>query len=113
VEPFRLSTETENEPSFFEVVFLNDGIPYRYGFEVNSNQIVSEWLFSVPKTKEAMLFVREEQIRRSPKFFKEGRGLRGRPARMPLLSVVAQFQRRNIKLYHQVVPEGRSRFWFR
>jgi AAA15 family ATPase/GTPase len=92
-EPFRLSTETENEPSFFEVVFLIDSIQYRYGFEVNYKQVISEWLFSVPSIKEATLFVREaDAIKPSPKFFKEGKGLEGKTRSNALfLSVVAQF----------------------
>ena len=93
VEPFLLSTETEAEPSFFEVVFLVNNIQYRYGFEVNTNQVVSEWLFSVPSTKEAMLFVREENvIELSSKFFKEGKGLQKKTRSNALfLSVIAQF----------------------
>ncbi len=92
-EPFRLSTETENEPSFFEVVFLVDGVQYRYGFEVNLKQVVSEWLFSVPSTKEATLFIREaDEIKPSIKFFKEGKGLEKKTRSNALfLSVVAQF----------------------
>ena len=93
VEPFRLSTETEKEPSFFEVVFLVDGIQYRYGFEVNYTQAISEWLFFVPSTKEATLFTREaDKIKPSLKYFKEGRGLEEntRPNAL-FLSVVAQF----------------------
>jgi AAA15 family ATPase/GTPase len=93
VEPFRLSTETENEPSFFEIVFLINDIQYRYGFEVNLNQVISEWLFSVPSTKEATLFVREENtIKPSSKFLKEGKGLEEKTRSNALfLSVVAQF----------------------
>jgi AAA15 family ATPase/GTPase len=93
VESFRLNTETENEPSFFEVVFLVDGLQYRYGFEVNHNQVISEWLFSVPSTKEAKLFIREENdIKPSLKFFKEGKGLEQKTRSNALfLSVVAQF----------------------
>jgi len=93
IEPFRLSTETENKPSLFEIVFLLDDVQYRYGFEVNLNQVISEWLFSVPTTKEATLFVREEnKIKLSPKFFKEGKGLEEKTRSNALfLSVVAQF----------------------
>ena len=92
-EPFRLSTDTENEPSFFEIVFLSDGIQYRYGFEVSFTQVISEWLFSVPSTKEAKLFIREENgIKPSQKFFKEGKGLETKTrANALFLSVVAQF----------------------
>lgn len=93
VEPFRLSTETENQPSFFEMVFLVNGIQYRYGFEVTTGQIISEWLFSLPSTKEATLFVREENvIKPSSRFFKEGKGLEEKTRSNALfLSVVAQF----------------------
>ena len=93
VEPFRLSTETENEPSFFEIVFLLDGVQYRYGFEVNRTQVISEWLFSFPSIKEATLFVREENtIKPSSKFFKEGKGLEEKTRSNALfLSVVSQF----------------------
>lgn len=59
VEPFRLNIETENQPSEFEVVFINDGVSYRYGFEATREKIVSEWLYHKPKTKEIELFYRE------------------------------------------------------
>lgn len=60
VEPFRLSTETETKPSHFEVVFLFEGIKYRYGFEADAQSIHSEWLFSYPKEKEVKHFTREK-----------------------------------------------------
>lgn len=59
VEPFRLSTETENEPSEFEIIFLHKNVLYRYGFEATTERIVSEWLYHKPKTKEVELFYRE------------------------------------------------------
>ena len=34
IEAFRLSTQTEKEPSFFEIVFLLEEKTFRYGFEV-------------------------------------------------------------------------------
>ncbi|MDD4217379.1 MAG: ATP-binding protein [Bacteroidales bacterium] len=59
IEPYRLSTETENKPSEFEVIFLYKNVLYRYGFEVTEEKIVSEWLFYKQKTKEVELFYRE------------------------------------------------------
>jgi AAA15 family ATPase/GTPase len=93
VEPFRLSSETEGKPSFFEVVFLIDGTQYRYGVEVDFNRVVSEWLFCVPKTREAELFIRvEDKITPSPRLFKEAKGLEDKTRSNALfLSVVAQF----------------------
>lgn len=43
--PFLLDTTSETASSTFEVVFLKDDIQYRYGFELNSNRILAEWLF--------------------------------------------------------------------
>jgi AAA15 family ATPase/GTPase len=60
VEPFRLSNETENEPSEFEIIFLFKGELFRYGFESTKEKIVSEWLYHKPKTKEIELFYRDE-----------------------------------------------------
>jgi uncharacterized protein len=92
VENFQLSTETDTKPSFFEVVFLLEGIQYRYGFEVNRKEIVSEWLFSLPSTKEAMLFVREQKVIKRGTKFKEGKNLEDKTRSNALfLSVVAQF----------------------
>ncbi len=43
--PFLLDTYSAEQPSVFEVVFLMDGIQYRYGFELNEERILAEWLF--------------------------------------------------------------------
>ncbi|MBX2925625.1 MAG: AAA family ATPase [Chitinophagaceae bacterium] len=59
VEAFRLSKETENEPSEFEIIFLFKGELFRYGFEATKEKIVSEWLYHKPKTKEIELFYRD------------------------------------------------------
>jgi AAA15 family ATPase/GTPase len=61
VEPFRLDSETANLGSEFEVVFMLKNDLYRYGFEVNSKVIISEWLYHKPKTKETELFYRDYQ----------------------------------------------------
>ncbi|MCX6706139.1 MAG: AAA family ATPase, partial [Candidatus Woesebacteria bacterium] len=60
VTNFKLSTETESKPSFFEFVFLLEGVQYRYGFEVDRIEVQREWLFYTPKTIEAKLFDREK-----------------------------------------------------
>lgn len=92
VDPYRLSTLTEKEPAFFEIVFLVEGTQYRYGFEATRERIVSEWLFSVPSTKEANLFVRDENGIKPSLKFKEGKGLEDKTRPNALfLSVVAQF----------------------
>ncbi len=61
VEPFKLNSVSEKEPSEFEVIFTHKNIMYRYGFEVNNKTVISEWLYSKPKTKEIELFYRDNQ----------------------------------------------------
>ena len=59
IENFKLSVETENEPSFFQLIFEINKIQFRYGFEVTNKVIKSEWLFGVPNEREVCYFVRE------------------------------------------------------
>lgn len=92
VEKFRLSTETEGKASFFEIIFLIDSKTYRYGFEVDTERVVSEWLFMVPKTKERKLFERKLSNFNVLTGFKEGKELIEKTRKNALfLSVVAQF----------------------
>jgi len=73
-EPFKLSSETDNNSTSFEIIFFKNNIKYRYGFEYDSDTIYSEWLFADEKGKEAKLFVRdldeEDYVNREK--FKEG-----------------------------------------
>jgi hypothetical protein len=94
IEPFLLSSETEKGASHFEVEFRLNGYDYRYGFEVTSKEVESEWLYrKSPAAKEARLFTREGQaFQISATSFKEGKGLEGRTRSNALfLSVCAQF----------------------
>lgn len=62
VTPFQLSTTTLSSPSTFEITFLIRDTKYRYGFEVSSEKIISEWLFyTQSKIRENQLFIRNEQ----------------------------------------------------
>lgn len=59
VDSFRLSTETENEPSFFQIIFWDNNVKYRYGFELDDENIFSEWLYGKPRERELCYFIRE------------------------------------------------------
>jgi uncharacterized protein len=92
VEPFLLNEETIKQPSTFEIVFLLDGIQYRYGFSATQEKIILEWLYYVPKSHEVKLFTREEQTIDLGTHFREGRRLEGKTRKNALfLSVVSQF----------------------
>ena len=94
-EPFLLDSETENAPSFFEIVFILDKIRYRYGFEVTTKEVVSEWLYHTPNKKESYLFTRDKQGFNLSRNFKEGQQLQDKTRNNALfLSVVEQFNGR-------------------
>ncbi|MFN7513039.1 AAA family ATPase [Microcystis sp.] len=92
VEPFRLSTETVDKPSFFEIVFQLKNKTYRYGFEVTQKRVVSEWLFCTPRSRETKIFNRQDDKIEYSKNIEQGNILRGLTKKNTLfLSLAAQF----------------------
>jgi len=61
IEAFRLSTDSIDEPSYFEIEIVFDDTKYRYGFEVDRKCIQKEWLYFTKKSKEYLLFERNNQ----------------------------------------------------
>ena len=74
---FKLSTENDGEPIFFELIFWIDNRKYRYDFMVDENKIHSEWLFATHDKKEIPYFIREEQtiIKKNDTHFEEAKKL--------------------------------------
>ncbi|MCB9234132.1 MAG: ATP-binding protein [Bacteroidia bacterium] len=60
LEKFALNTQSLKDSSFFEVSFIQNKVKYRYGFEIDYNLVVAEWLFH-STTKEVYLFKRNRQ----------------------------------------------------
>ena len=74
LEKFALNTKTEKDTSFFEIAFIQKETKYRYGFEIDYDKIVAEWLFHTT-SKEVYLFKRDQQkIEVNKSAFKEGLG---------------------------------------
>jgi uncharacterized protein len=100
VEPFKLGLYGETSPSHFELVFIMDGIRYRYGFEADRNRVSAEWLFYVPSSRETSVFSRKDNvITVSKKFDAEGIDKRTRNNAL-YLSVSAQF---NVPLAEKIL----------
>lgn len=72
---YRLDKTMKDEPSFFEIIFIKNDKRYRYGFELSRKNVLSEWLFYVPTTRETTLFTREKQNITIGRSFKEGKVL--------------------------------------
>lgn len=100
VECFKLSTEMDAKPTFFEIVFLISDKKYRYGFEATRDEVVSEWLFYVPKSRETKLFRRKfNSFSISGTYKADGIQQRTRSNAL-FLSVSAQF---NVKIAENIL----------
>jgi AAA15 family ATPase/GTPase len=58
IVPFRLDPETSEQPSEFEITFMENNIRYQYGYSANSQRILGEWLFVYVGRKAQCLFER-------------------------------------------------------
>lgn len=47
--PFRLDQHSRDEPTEFEVTFVNEGVRFQYGFSATAKMVISEWLLAYPK----------------------------------------------------------------
>ncbi|MBC8430570.1 MAG: ATP-binding protein [Desulfobacterales bacterium] len=56
--PFLFNRQSSKDPSEFEVVFIQDGIRYQYGFAVNPEMVTGEWLFAYPGSRAQRWFER-------------------------------------------------------
>lgn len=73
-DPFALDKSSGSQPTLFEIQFIKDEVLYRYGFEYNKTDILSEWLYEKRfGNKEYELFMRSRNIIEvSAKRFPEG-----------------------------------------
>ena len=59
VKPFLFNAISCDEPSEFEVIFLQEGVRYQYGFAVNMTRVIHEWLIAYPEGRPQRWFERE------------------------------------------------------
>lgn len=57
--PFALNERSQNEPSEFEIFFLQDNVRYQYGFAANRMRVTKEWLLAFPEGKAQRWYERE------------------------------------------------------
>jgi uncharacterized protein len=92
VEPFRLISSFEKQPSMFEIRLLIHECEYRYGVRVTKRSVIEEWLYRKESgRKETELFSRDKQTIKVGKSFREGQKLEDKTRENALfLSVCAQ-----------------------
>lgn len=59
--PFELAETKQEDSSSFEVIFIQKGIQYRYGFEINKSEVLAEWLYRQGPSKEIEIFYRDDE----------------------------------------------------
>ncbi|MFY7065316.1 AAA family ATPase [Nocardiopsis changdeensis] len=57
--PFAFEAEARKEPSAFVVDLVLDRVRYTYGFAIDDERVVEEWLYSYPKRRKRVVFERE------------------------------------------------------
>lgn len=73
-EPFLLDPAMRGEPSLFQVDFLIEGVRYQYGFRLDDERVLEEWLYTYPKNRRQVWLVRCAD---EPEPFVFGRELKG------------------------------------
>ncbi len=58
-DPFRLDTEHPTAPSRFEAEIEAQNIRYQYGFELNGDRILREWMYAFPHGRRQTWFERD------------------------------------------------------
>lgn len=59
-DPFLLDEEYSKKPSSFEVKFVVDNVLYTYGVSLDERKVHSEYLYSAPKGRKALIFDRTD-----------------------------------------------------
>ena len=101
---FLLDDLSSEEPSEFEVTFIEQGGRYRYGFVLDDEKIYEEWLYAFPKGQAQKWFVRSTNPTGDTKW-EWGSQLKGEKRRLVgltrpdalFLSVAAQFNQRQLQ----------------
>ncbi|HWN71139.1 MAG TPA: AAA family ATPase, partial [Haliangium sp.] len=58
--PFCLDAQSPQRPSEFELDFVLDDVRYSYGFQLDDEQILAEWLHAFPQGRRQSWFTREQ-----------------------------------------------------
>jgi hypothetical protein len=96
VSPFKLG-DYSKQPSKFEFIFTHQGDQYSYGFTLNREQILEEWLYGIPEGKklEVMYFERVTSSKKETTV-EYGSKLKGRSKnRQQFLDFIAEGTRPN------------------
>lgn len=92
-QPFLLNQNCWQKPTYFEFVFILDGIMYEYDLAFDRQEVISENLYFYPKKRKAKLFEREKNEVTFGNYFENKREVSrtAKPLKKyPYLSLVAR-----------------------
>ena len=77
VQPFRLDSQSTQQPTEFEVTFILDGVRYQYGFAMTPQRIINEYLLVYKAFKPQRWFERHFDVGTGKDVYEFGPGLKG------------------------------------
>ena len=77
--PFKLSTETENASTSFDIVFIHNNRQYKYGFEYDKNKVYDEYLFEYKTVKPTCVFDTEKENPLNKDAYPELKNIKSKP----------------------------------
>ena len=77
VQPFRLDSQSTQQPTEFEVTFILDGVRYQYGFAMTPQRIINEYLLVYKAFKPQRWFERHFDVDSGKDVYEFGPGLKG------------------------------------
>lgn len=73
-EPFLLDQESRREPSLFEADIVVEGVSYQYGFVLDDEKVLEEWLHAFPHGRRQVWFSRDVSAAETFAFGKKLKG---------------------------------------
>lgn len=58
ITPFKLDRSYVKNPSVFDIIFIQNGVRYSYGFSLDDKRIYDEYLYSYPNGRKKIIFER-------------------------------------------------------
>lgn len=77
LQPFRLDEKFANEPTWFEITFIIDGVRYQYGFSMTAERVISEHLMVYKAFKPQRWFERNYNKKTDKDEYEYGPALKG------------------------------------
>lgn len=108
VKPFRLEPESTRGPSQFEFELLLSGVIYSYGFRIDAETVLEEWLFRMASGRdEELVFERRfESANPERAVFEFGPALGSDANRLQFIGFVGEGTRRNQLFLHEAVERN-------